>query len=82
MALNVEVPLHLLKQLTQAMIVRLLKTHFFTLQSLVVRSQQNEIELVAADLLHYSNPVQKEMGKKFGEMTKLLGHQLRRVAFN
>ena len=39
-------PRTLSKQLMQTLIVRLLKTHFFTPISLIVKSQQNRIELV------------------------------------
>ena len=44
-ALGVEVPGHRQQQLTQTLIVRLLKTHFFTL-ILEKKSQQNRTELV------------------------------------
>ena len=36
----------LCQQLTQTLIVRMLKTHFFLQQSLILKSQQNRIELV------------------------------------
>ena len=45
-ALGAEVPGHR-QQLTQTLIVHLLKTHFFTHRSLIVKRQQNIIELVA-----------------------------------
>ena len=41
-----EVPGHCQEQLTQTLIVRVLKTHFFTHRSLIVKSKQNRIELV------------------------------------
>merc|ERR1712198_804814 len=44
-ALGAEVPGHRQQQLTQTLIVRLLKTHFFLHRSLIVKSQQNRIEL-------------------------------------
>ena len=45
-ALGAEVPGHRQEQLTQTLIVRLLKTYTFLHQSLIVKSQQNRIELV------------------------------------
>ena len=45
-SLGTEVPGHRHKQLTQTLIVSLLKTHFFTFLSLIVKSQQNRIELM------------------------------------
>ena len=44
-ALGTEVPGHNQEQLTRSLIVRFLKTHFLH-QSLVVKDQQNRIELV------------------------------------
>ena len=44
--LDAEVPGHRKEQLKQTLIVRLLKTHFFTHWSLIIKSQQNKIELV------------------------------------
>ena len=44
-AIGAEVPGHRQKQLTQTLIVRLLKTHFLH-QSLIEKSQQHIIELV------------------------------------
>ena len=43
-ALGTEAPGHSQQQLTQTLIVRLLKTHYFTL--MIVESRQNRIELV------------------------------------
>ena len=45
-ALGAEVPGYRQQQLTQTLIVHLLKTHFFTHRSLILKSQQNRIELV------------------------------------
>ena len=45
-----EVPGHQQQKLTQTWIVRLLKTHFSTHRSLIVKSQQNMIELVTRPL--------------------------------
>ena len=44
-ALGAEVPGHRQQQLTQTLIVRLKKTHFLH-RSLILKSQQNRIELV------------------------------------
>ena len=45
LAAGAEVPVQRQEQLTKKLIVRLLKTHFLH-QSLIVKSQQNRIELV------------------------------------
>ena len=44
--IGVEVKGHRQEQLTQTLIVCLLKTHFFTHRSFILKSQQNRIELV------------------------------------
>ena len=44
--LGAEVPGHRREQLTQTLIVRLLRTHFFTPILVIVKSQWNIIELV------------------------------------
>ena len=51
-ALGAQVPGHRQQQLTQTLIVRLLKTHFFTHRALTLKSKQNRIELyvVTSDL--------------------------------
>ena len=51
---SAEVPGHRQQQLTQTLIVRLLKTHFSTHGSLTVKSQQDIIELVTRPGPHQS----------------------------
>ena len=55
-ALCAEVPGHCQQHLTQTSLVRLLKTHFFTHRSLIVKSQQNRIQLVTRPDLAQSQP--------------------------
>ena len=61
-ALGVEVPGHRQEQLTQTLIVRLLKTHFFTHRSLIVKSQQNRIGLVAKPVTPLLQPGYESCG--------------------
>ena len=49
--LGAEVPGHRQEQLTKTIIVRLLKMHGFLHQSLILKSQQNSIELVTRPAL-------------------------------
>ena len=57
--LGAEVSGHRQQQLTQTLIVHLLKTHFFTHRSLIVKSQQNKIELVTR-----AGPGQGQVGSR------------------